>query len=202
MAMANGMMRFGGGMAAALAVASMAAPAEARDWRGRGGWGHDRHRGDRIDGGDVLLGALLAGGVIAIASAASRNNRERDVYRDAPPPPPRPQADFDDVGYTDDGYADVPHGPYGRPASGGIASGAADAATDACATAAEAEGRGFARVAQVQSIDAVDPDDRGGWYVAGTLGLRDGYQGGSTRSYRFRCMMPGDGQPNVRIDGI
>ncbi|WP_448658488.1 hypothetical protein ACPVPU_13555 [Sphingomonas sp. CJ99] len=200
------MMRFGGGMAAALAVASMAAPAEARDWRGRGGWGHDRHRGDRIDGGDVLLGALLAGGAIAVASAISRPRQPQPVYRDAPPPPPRPDYDnrdySDEGGYADDGYADVPQGPYGDRTPGGFAGGDADAATDACATAAEAEGRGFARVAQVQSIDAVDPDNRGGWYVAGTLGLRDGYQGGSTRSYRFRCMMPGDGQPNVRIDGI
>lgn len=201
--MAAGMMRLGGGIAAALAVATMAAPADARDWRGRGRW---HHRGDRIDGGDVLLGALLAGGVIAIASAASRANRDRQAEQALPPPQPRyddPRYDQrPDAGHDDGGYADASDGPYGRPAPGALAGGDADAATDACATAAEAEGRGFARVAQVQSIDSVDPDNRGGWYVAGTLALRDGYQGGATRSYRFRCMMPGDGQPNVRIDGI
>lgn len=50
-------------------------------WRcGWGGWG--RHRGwrrNRIDGGDVLIGAAIIGGAIAIANANDRRQRERDV---------------------------------------------------------------------------------------------------------------------------
>lgn len=45
-----------------------------------GGWG--RHRGwrrNRIDGGDVLIGAAIIGGAIAIANSNNRRQRERDV---------------------------------------------------------------------------------------------------------------------------
>lgn len=45
-------------------------------WRGRRGWRRHRHRG--VDGGDVLAGVLVLGGIAAIASAASNNNRRRD----------------------------------------------------------------------------------------------------------------------------
>lgn len=48
--------------------------------RGWGGWG--RHRGwrrNRIDGGDVLIGAAIIGGAIAIANANNRRERDRDV---------------------------------------------------------------------------------------------------------------------------
>ena len=61
----------------ATAMLPLAAQAEARP-----GWGGGRHwRGDRgIDGGDVLAGLLIIGGIAAIASAASNANN-----RDAPP---------------------------------------------------------------------------------------------------------------------
>lgn len=56
--------------AAALAVSSVA-PAQARD-----------HRGDGIDAGDIIAGALIIGGIAAIASAAG-NDRDYDRdYRD------------------------------------------------------------------------------------------------------------------------
>ncbi len=47
---------------------------------GYGGWGGHRHHhhGDGIDGGDVLAGVLILGGIAAIASAASNNSRDRD----------------------------------------------------------------------------------------------------------------------------
>lgn len=62
----------------ATAMLPLAAQAEARP-----GWGGGRHwRGDRgIDGGDVLAGLLIIGGIAAIASAASNANN-RDAPRD------------------------------------------------------------------------------------------------------------------------
>lgn len=73
----------------ATAMLPLATQAEARP-----GWGGGRHwRGDRgVDGGDVLAGLLIIGGIAAIASAASNANnrdaqRDRDYrYRDQPTP--------------------------------------------------------------------------------------------------------------------
>ena len=50
-----------------------------RGWSQYGRY-HKRHRGG-IDGGDVLAGVLVLGGIAAIASAAS-NSKNRDTYRD------------------------------------------------------------------------------------------------------------------------
>ena len=47
-------------------------------WRGRGWRG--RNRG--IDGGDILAGALILGGIAAVASAATSNSRNRDGPND------------------------------------------------------------------------------------------------------------------------
>ncbi|MBB3035291.1 hypothetical protein [Alteriqipengyuania lutimaris] len=41
----------------------------------RRGWRYRRHHRDRVDAGDVIAGALIIGGIFAIASAASRNDR-------------------------------------------------------------------------------------------------------------------------------
>lgn len=52
-----------------------------RGWGGYPGYGrYHRHRGG-IDGGDVLAGVLVLGGIAAIAAAASNANKDRD-YRD------------------------------------------------------------------------------------------------------------------------
>lgn len=55
--------------AAALLVTSAAAPADARRYRH---W----DRNDGIDAGDVILGAIIIGGIAAIASAASKSSRD------------------------------------------------------------------------------------------------------------------------------
>ncbi|WP_054108064.1 hypothetical protein [Novosphingobium sp. AAP83] len=74
----------------AIALAGMATAMLplATEAQARPGWGGGRHwRGDRgIDGGDVLAGLLILGGIAAIASAASKSqnrnaNRDQD-YRD------------------------------------------------------------------------------------------------------------------------
>ena len=61
--------------ATALLAISVAAPAEARPR-----WGHQRHH-DGIDGGDLLLGAILAGGAILLATNIAKN-KDRDGRRD------------------------------------------------------------------------------------------------------------------------
>ena len=79
--------------AVAAPVAPMVYSATAHDgavqnrYRGWSQYGryHNRHRGG-IDGGDVLAGVLVLGGIAAIASAASNSNRNhnrdyRDDYR-------------------------------------------------------------------------------------------------------------------------
>lgn len=42
----------------------------------RRGWRYRRHHRDRVDAGDVIAGALIIGGIFAIASAASKNDRD------------------------------------------------------------------------------------------------------------------------------
>lgn len=47
-------------------------------WRGCG-WGNDRRwRRDRVDAGDVVLGAVLIGGIAALISSENRRERERE----------------------------------------------------------------------------------------------------------------------------
>ena len=41
----------------------------------RRGWRYRRYHRDRVDAGDVIAGALIIGGIFAIASAASNNDR-------------------------------------------------------------------------------------------------------------------------------
>ncbi|ATE64369.1 hypothetical protein [Rhizorhabdus dicambivorans] len=57
------------GSAAVLAlVAGTAAPAAARPY-----WGHHHHRGGGDTFGNILLGAVIGGGLIAVASSANKN---------------------------------------------------------------------------------------------------------------------------------
>lgn len=183
------------GMAAAVAASvGLAVPAEAQ-WRGGHRPYRHHHRGG-IDGGDLLLGAVLAGGVIAVASAASNASRERRAAEvDAEPLPPAWQ-DRDGPGDSyDDG--DVDESEADR--SPGAAQGEEDAAADACAAAAEAEGRRLARRATVSEVTDVDRAGDG-WFVAGTIELADGYREVGTER-RFRCNLADGSAPNVRIDG-
>lgn len=124
----------GSAVIAALIVTS-ASPALARrpggwGWND-GGWSGWRHRRDRddIDGGDVLAGILILGGIAAIAAAASKSrDRDRDRYPDR----------------------------YPRE-RGGIDS--EDAAVDACAVAAEeraTQGGGNASVREIIRVERVN----------------------------------------------
>ncbi|TZG29126.1 hypothetical protein [Sphingomonas montanisoli] len=73
-----------GAMASVAMLAGAAAPAEAGPWGPRGYWGGPRYGGGyyRRGGGDAfgnfLLGAVIAGGAVALATSAGRN-RDRDA---------------------------------------------------------------------------------------------------------------------------
>lgn len=66
------------GSATALAfLAAAAAPAAARPWgRGFGGYGgyHHRHHGGGDTFGNILLGAVIGGGIFAVANSANKNS--------------------------------------------------------------------------------------------------------------------------------
>lgn len=72
-----------GAAAMASAMLPLASEAQARPgWNGGGWGGRGWHRDRGVDGGDVLAGILILGGIAAIASAASNAQRDREVVRD------------------------------------------------------------------------------------------------------------------------
>ena len=164
-----------GVMSAAVMVAmlSAAAPASAQ-YRG---WDRPppRHRHDGGNGiGGFLLGALVAGGLVAAISSASRaapRTQGADAY-----PPPNPPGD------ASPSQADE------------------DAAVSACAAAAESEARRDYRIAQVDRIIAVDPDGPG-FAVKGELLTRADYREAGERRL-FRCSVDGEAVRRVAIDPL
>lgn len=167
------------------AVALTATPASARHWRH-----HDRG----IDGGDVLAGLLIIGGIAAVASAASKSSRDREArdYR-------YPEQRYPQQGYPSDddyrewraqrdretGYAGAGErdGPYGGGDWRGP--GAMDGAVNACADEIE---RGNRRIDSVEGVNrAAD-----GWRVDGRL--QDGRA--------FSCTAGSDGRiRSATVDG-
>lgn len=163
---------------AGAATLAASAPAEARRH-------YDR---DGIDAGDIIAGALIIGGIAAIASAASDNDRG---YRSG-----RYYDGYDGYGYRRDGYG-------------------SRAAVDQCVRAArgEASRYGRARVTDVTRIDRI----RGGYEIRGRLvvedrGLRgrgdwdrgynynrygDGYDKG-----KFSCVTRYGRIDDVRVSGL
>ncbi len=174
------------GAAAATVVA--ATPADARDRGHDRGWGRGH---DGIDAGDVIAGALIIGGIAAIASAASRNDRYdgRRYGRD------------NDRGW---GYNDGGNGYYNNGYN-------SRRAVDQCVRAARQDaGRyGWARVTDVTSIERV----RGGYAVRGRL-VVDRRGRGSDRGYyydryddrydkgRFTCVARYGNVDELRLGGL
>lgn len=173
---------------AALAVGAMSAtPALARD-RHYGGWGHHHHRGGGIDGGDVLAGLLIVGGIAAIATAVSNDRDDRRAE-----PEPRSYPGGPDYGAegdaVDDGrYADPrdESDGYGRQVPGGYrAQGGFDSAVDACSAELE---RGDRR------IDSVDK--------VGRMGERFNVEGRLSDGRGYACSVDAQGQiRSVAVDG-
>ncbi|MFU7529602.1 hypothetical protein [Qipengyuania sp. ASV99] len=122
--------------------------ADTAEWRGRRWYGRRGWRRDRIDGGDVLAGVLVLGGIAAIASAASNNRRrERDVVV--------VERQRNTVRYDDRRYDDRRANPRASNGSG------IDSAVSQCLTEIERDVR----------VDSVDGARRlaQGWVVSGTL---------------------------------
>lgn len=170
---------------AGAATLAVSAPVQAR-------YG-DYYRHDRIDAGDVIAGALIIGGIAAIASAASSNDRyygdDRYRYNDR-------RYRGNDYGYYRDGYS-------------------SRRAVEQCVNAArrEANRYGWARVTDVTRIDRI----RGGYEVRGRLVVEDrgyGRRGGWDRGYyydryddgydkgRFTCTTRYGGVDDVDLSGL
>lgn len=187
-----------GGGIAAVAVLGMAVPAQAQHRRGPPPRHH--HQGDRVDAGDVLLGAILAGGIIAIASSAEKKRREREAAM-----VDQAVRDYE----ADRAAADVeavPEGPYGDAVpEGGIDAAPIDeeGAADRCAAAAENTGQGLARLARVTGVNSVTSTPQGAWTVRGTIELSDSYRASSGRRHQnFTCSLGTIGEPVVQIQGM
>ncbi|HSG33253.1 MAG TPA: hypothetical protein VLA37_01875 [Sphingomonadaceae bacterium] len=139
-----------GTVAAGAMALTSASPAFARDHRDR----------DGIDAGDIIAGALIIGGIAAIASAAG--GRDRD-YR----------GDYDRYGYNDRYY-----GRY-----------SARDAVEQCVYAAErtANRYSYGGRANVTDIRDVDRKGRNGFTVKGRIAVnnqgRDWRQGDRYRGY-------------------
>ena len=131
-------------------LAASATPALARPgygWGGRGYGGHwHHHDGDGF--GNFLLGAIVAGGAIALVSSASNAQHERDGVRYG-------TSDYDDgrieVGQDSRSWSD-----------------AENAAADACADGVEALASRRGDDQKVDDIRSVDPD-RNGYRVEGVM---------------------------------
>lgn len=171
-------------LTSAAALSLTATPAMARHW-------HSRDRG--IDGGDVLAGVLIIGGIAAVAAAASKSSRDRRAseYR-------VPENEQRSSGYpSDDDYRNWRNdrdrnSRYGEPDAddsrdhrGGSdyrdgrdwrSAGSTDGAVDVCVEELEQSNRA------VDTVDGVNRD-ADGWRVNGRL--RDG------RS--FSCVAEADG---------
>jgi len=121
-----------------------------RDYRG-----YRRHR-DRIDGGDILAGILVIGGIAAIASAASKNDRDRRYeerdYRSRNQRYDDRRADTRDDSRYDDRKYDRGTGDV-------------QSAINICSDAAERQAGRDARVSAIQSVVR----DGDGWRVEGEL---------------------------------
>lgn len=154
--------------AGALAVAS-ATPAMADDW-------HDR---DGIGAGEIIAGAVVIGGIAALAGAfdGDRDHWDRRDYR----------GDRWDRGYR-----------YGF-------NGGARGAVERCVRAAENQARRFGGYRYADVTDVRDLDrTRFGFRIQGRIEVGDGGRWGG-RGYdrgRFTCRLDGRGAPLVNFDGI
>ncbi|SOB87495.1 hypothetical protein SAMN06297144_2627 [Sphingomonas guangdongensis] len=163
-----------GSALAVLAMVGLAAPAAADDRKPRRHHHRgDRDRGNKVSAGGIAIGALLIGGVLALAGGKIEDVEVADI---------------------DDEPAEVPAAiPVPTPFS-------EEEATDACAQAAESSGGALARVVRIGEVTQVDAAGEG-WIVKGNVSLRDGYRAGLPVTTRgFRCTIAGTGVPSVRFD--
>lgn len=175
------MLRRTGTIAVCIAVLSLAAPAAAQDIDKRD---HPRHHHkDRKDGdglGDLFLGALIVGSVLALDAVSREHGPDLDTDLAADP-----------------GSTFSRWGPPGEDRAGA----AAAVAQARCAEAIEAEGRKYAPAAWVSSVDEYWTVGRR-WTIKGKVELAQSESDPTARRYKFRCSLRADQQPRVTIAGL
>lgn len=129
-----------------------------------------RYRRNRIDGGDVLAGVLILGGIAAIASAAKKSDDRRYRDRDYSRPYPDRRGDDWNTRYDD---------------TRGI-----DRAIDTCVDEIE-------RNARIETVDTVNRNALG-WEVTGTLYNREGWSCSIGQDGRIEAIDYGRGPENRR----
>ena len=164
---------FGTVAAGAMALAS-ATPAMADN---------PRHRDRGIDAGDVIAGAVIIGGIAALAGAFDNDDRRDRRYRD------RRYRDRDYRGY--DGYQGY--------------RGGAERAVQRCIRKAERQARRFggwnyANVTEIRDIDRT----RYGFRIRGRMEVQGqrGYQGRNYDRGRFTCYVERGNRPQIEYRGI
>ena len=154
-----------GAVAATALTAASITPAQARD--------RDR---DGISAGEIIAGAVVIGGIAALAGAFD-GDRGRG---------------WDDRGFRGDRGWD--RGGWGFP-------GGPRAAVDRCVRAAENQARRFGGYRYADVIDVRDIDrTRDGFRVRGRIDVGGGWNRNDRG--RFTCRIDGRGAPLVDFDGI
>lgn len=146
----------------------------------------DRHRDRGIDAGDVIAGAVIIGGIAAIAGAFDNDDRY----------------DRRDRRYRDRRYNDryAYNGNYNR---GGYGYNGRDV-VEQCIRTAERQARRYGwRYADVTQIRDVDRT-RYGFRVKGRIEVQDArrYRGQDYDRGRFTCNVEYGNRPTIRFDGI
>jgi hypothetical protein len=159
-----------GAVAATALTAASVTPAMADDRRGR----------DGIGAGEIIAGAVVIGGIAALAGAFDGDRgRDRYDYRD---------------GYRGDRYDRFDRGGFGF-------GGGPRAAVDRCVRAAENQARRFGGYRYADVIDVRDIDrTRDGFRVRGRIDVGGGYGRGDRGN--FTCRVDGRGAPFIDFDGI
>ena len=174
-----------GAVAATALTAASVTPAMAGDRRDR----------DGIGAGEIIAGAVVIGGLAALAGAfdGDRNDRRYDDRR------------YDDRRYDDRRYdnRDYRGDRYDRGGYG--FAGGSRGAVDRCVRAAENQARRFGGYRFADVIDVRDIDrTRDGFRVKGRISVEGSPRWGGRRSDRgnFTCYIDGRGAPQVNFSGV
>ena len=162
------------GLLATAMLATSVTPAVAQGYGdygyGRPGYNQNynryRHHRRHQDNSGAVVAGVIGVGILAaiIASAASKKNQQQRQYGY--------QNGYGQNGYPQNGYA---------TGAGNIRTD--DAAADACATAAERQFGGEARVRSIDGVDRVSDGFNVRGTVASGYGARDGGREGDSRSF-------------------
>ncbi len=158
-----------GAVAATALTAASVTPAMARDHRDN----------DGIGAGEIIAGAVVIGGLAALAGAFDNDRgRDRWDYRD----------------YRGDRWDR--DGRYGYGIN-------PRAAVDRCVRAAENQARRFGGYRYADVIDVRDIDrTRAGYRVKGRIDVGGGWNRGRSDRGNFTCYLDGRGAPQIDFSGV